>query len=89
MNPLINAVVMVALCSFLQYSRLGAHLLAYGLASIGAYLLFVVWAGSSAPAGPARIHAFGEDLIGAVGLFQSALAFQNFFLPILKQHKSS
>ena len=88
-NPILNAAVYIALCVFLKYKQLGAHLLAYGLISIGAYLLFVTWAGATAPAGQGKFPLIGDGTTSTAALFQSALAIQNFFIPVLKGHSNS
>jgi hypothetical protein len=42
-NPLINFVVLFALTMIIKFKEFGASLMAYGIVSIAAYLMFITW----------------------------------------------
>lgn len=75
----------------MKYYEFGASLMAYGIVSIVAYLLFLLWAvidedKSGEPQRP--FEAFGqgaEELAAAMG---AAFSVQMFFIPILKKNKN-
>jgi hypothetical protein len=57
--PLVNTVILFALILLLKYFDFGAKVMAYGIVSIVAYLLFLIWVTASAPSGSAKWIAFG------------------------------
>ena len=83
-NPVINALVLVGWCLCLKFFDFGAHVMGYGVVSIVAYLLFLVWVVADAPSGDNHVPALGGGLAGFAAMMGNAFAIQGFFLPVMK-----
>lgn len=42
-NPLINVMILVIFLMIVKYKSIGASLMAYGIVSIVAYMVFLIW----------------------------------------------
>lgn len=69
---------------FLNYFHLGPKLLAYGLLSILAYLIFLIWMLASTPSGPNTLPLFGNDAVSMASSMGQAYTIQSIFIPILR-----
>lgn len=58
----------------------------YGIASIGFYLFFLIWAIASRPEGPRTAPAFGTGLAGFASMMGNAFSIQGFFVPVLRSY---
>lgn len=82
--PLSNMFGLFGLVIFLNYFHLGPKLLAYGLVSIFAYLIFLIWMLASAPSGPNTLPLFGKNAVSMASAMGQAYTIQAIFIPILK-----
>jgi hypothetical protein len=87
-NPLINFVVLIIAIFIIKFKEFGASLMAYGIVSIAAYLLFLTWVVGSEDVKPdgkelGVINSNGIDLAAALG---QAFAIQSFFIPVIKKN---
>jgi len=81
---------LIALCIALKFYDVGEYLMAYGVVSIVAYLIFLIWVmGSRDTSQDDNIIAFKKGF-GELGEFAStmgtAFSIQGFFIPVLKKH---
>ena len=58
----------------------------YGIVSIIAYLLFLIWVIVTAPGGSAIFPAVGSGLAGFAALMSNAFSIQGIFIPIMICH---
>lgn len=88
-NPLINFVALFILVLVIKFKEFGATLMAYGIVSIAAYLLFVTWVvGSEEPKNDGKsLQLFGGSGIDLAAALGQAFAIQCFFIPVLKKNK--
>lgn len=84
LNPILNAVGLLALICFLKYIRFGAHLLGYGIISIVMYCIFLAWVVGSAPSGSNKIPIVGSGIADLSSSMALAFSIQPFFIPVLK-----
>lgn len=65
--------------------------MAYGIVSIGAYLLFVTWVAGSVEekANPKNLSLFGGNGMDLAAALAQAFAIQFFFIPVLKKNKKT
>lgn len=85
-NPIVNSVILVGWCVMLKYYDFGAHIMGYGILSIVGYLLFLLWAGASAPEGEHRMPVVGSSVVEFLTLMQYGLSVQTYILPVTLQH---
>lgn len=88
-NAFINFAALFVMVLVIKFKDFGASLMAYGVVSIIAYLLFITWVVGSEDASHDHsslkpIQGNGVDLAAALG---QAFAIQFFFIPILKKSK--
>ncbi len=60
--PLLNTAVIFFLIFVLKYFDFGASLMAYGIISIFAYMIFLIWVIASAPSGQTNWKPIGTNL---------------------------
>lgn len=84
-NPICNAFALVALTFALNYFHFGAKLLGYGIISIIAYCIFLIWLISTAPNGSKQVPLFGTGAVNLAASMGQAFAIQGFFIPVLRE----
>jgi len=88
-NPICNAIFLLALVFFLNYFHFGAKLMGYGIISIIGYCIFLIWLLGSAPKGDGKIEKFGSGGINLASAMSEGFAIQIFFIPILRELPSA
>jgi len=84
-NPICNAVGLLILVFLLNYFHLGARLMGYGIISILAYCVFLVWVIATAPAGEKTIPMFSHGGVNLASAMNGGFAIQMFFIPVLRE----
>ena len=82
--PLGNTGFLFVLVIFLNYFHLGPKLMAYGLISILAYIVFLIWLLASAPSGSETIPLFGTGAVSMASAMGQAYTIQAIFIPVLR-----
>ena len=85
-NPIINGVFLLAWVVLLKFFEFGAHIMGYGIVSIVAYLVFLVWVIVTAPGGGTSFPAVGSGIAGFAALMSNAFSIQGIFIPIMICH---
>ena len=88
-NPLINFAVLFVLVIVIKFKDFGVSLMAYGIVSIIAYLVFITWVvGSEEPKNDGHsLQLFGGNGIDLASGLGMAFAIQSFFIPVIKKNK--
>lgn len=60
-------------------------MLAYGLVSIVAYLIFLIWVIVTAPTGSNSLPLFGKNAVSMASAMGQAYTIQAIFIPILRE----
>jgi hypothetical protein len=84
--PLVNAGFLFVLIFVLKYFEFSASLMAYGIVSIFAYMVFLIWVVSTAPGGEVTWKPFGTNLYNFGATTSLAFAIQAFFIPVLMKN---
>ena len=83
--PLVNTGVLFILVIVLNYFHIGPKLMAYGLVSIVAYLIFLIWLLASAPSGSNSLPLFGTGAVSMASAMGQAYTIQAIFIPVLRE----
>jgi len=89
-NPIVNAVLLFILVFVLKYFDFGATLMALGIVSIIAYVLFLIWVVVTYDQGYNNYEyiPFGTGYINMAAAMGQAFSIQSFFIPVLKKNKN-
>jgi len=59
----------------------------YGIVSIIAFLVFLIWVVADSPSGSNSVPAVGSGLAGYAAMMGNAFSIQGFFIPVMKRYK--
>lgn len=87
---MLNGLVLLGLVFLLKYTEYGATLMGYGIISIAAYIIFLLWVEitSSNESTTTPFHPTGSTTVRLSAAMGQAFSIQAFFIPIMRKSRN-